>query len=295
VTIVADPVPATTVLVDGRAKAAPYTLLFLANPVVKLRDGTLTADPIQVNRRAFHETAAKALAIVFGSRERVLAPYAHEIRVVARFAAAPIAAANALCRQRAGGGMSTDQAATVAFVGGLGLAADHVFVVFRSRTNRRDATAWSVEDAASDGLAWTLDGTGHQHRRRSSRPGTTVLSSPTDAITALHELLHGADITDLYVDSVPARFAVNKKRRASLRVRRPAQYASLDGVAYATDLSRDGIGYPRSWLSYHPQLVDARRPNAMDNYYQADNAARCRLDLLTLRYLRDRMEWKLQR
>jgi len=295
ITITADPLPNVTVLVDGAAKASPYTLLFLANPVVRRQNGTFVADPIQSNRRAFHETVATALRVLFGTRERLLVPYAHEIRVVARYASAAVTAGNALCRQEHGGQMWPEQAKITAFLSALPLAADHVFVVFRSSSHGRATTYWSVEAGASAGQAWTLDGAAQNHRQTSTQPGTTALTSPTAPITALHEFLHGADVDDLYVDSPPNRFVVNRKRKVTVAAHRPAQFATLDGIAYATDLHRDGLGYPAAWLSYHPALVDTLRPNVMDDYHRADDPTRCRLDVLTLRYMRDRLEWKLQR
>ncbi|MBA3884382.1 MAG: hypothetical protein H0X67_01475 [Acidobacteria bacterium] len=37
------------------------------------------------------------------------------------------------------------------------------------------------------------------------------------------------------------------------------------GATFTSDTARDGLGYPNTWRSYHPALVDTARPNLMDN------------------------------
>jgi hypothetical protein len=75
----------------------------------------------------------------------------------------------------------------------------------------------------------------------------------------------------------------------------PAAFATVDGVAYSSDLARDGLGYDPGWVSYHSELIERRRPNVMDNYFRAADQRECRLDKLTLKLMRDRIEWKLAR
>jgi hypothetical protein len=287
---------AERVLAAGAAIAAPYTLLFLANPVVQRRNGSLVNDPIQSARAAFHRCVVDAIGQLFGTSETLLRPYAGEIRIVTRFATAPRLAANALCVQHRGGLMAPEQARIAAHLAALARVADHCFVVFRSTTHARSTTAWSTEDGGSAGRAYRFDAATHNHRQRSSQPGATALAAPTAGLTALHEYLHGAlELDDLYVDHAPTTFVVNRKRRASRGARRPAGFASLDGHVYDTDPRRDSLGYG-AFLSYHPELADARRPNVMDDYWRSpDTPQRCRLDLLSLRFMRDRLEWKLSR
>ena len=273
----------------------PYTLLFLANPAVERRNGTVVRDPIQTARPAYHRAVADAIGHLFGGSESLLLPYAADIWIVSRFAPAPVAAASALVSQHPGGEAWSEEARVAAHLATIGQTVDHCFVVFRSTTHSRDTTTAAQENPHSGGRTYTFDArTGH-HLRVSSVPGTTALSTPTDPVTALHEFLHGMEeLIDLYVDTAPAAAATNRKRRASAHVARPAAYATLDGIPYRTDPARDGLGYGR-WLSYHAELVDRRRPNVMDDYFRADTALRCRLDLLSLRLARDRLEIKLRR
>jgi hypothetical protein len=294
VTVEANPV-AERAIWAGARKASPYTLLFLANPAVERRNGTVVVDPIQAARPAFHRAVADAVGHLFGASERLLLPYAADIRIISRFASPAVGLATALLSQHSGGEAWTEDVRVAAHLAAIGHAPDHCFVVFRSTIYNRDTASAAIEDASSAPLPHTLDGVAGSHRRASSRPGLTALSTPTDPITALHEYLHGvAGIKDLYVDTAPQAGTINRKRRASHAVRRPAAFATLDGRSYMTDRARDGLGYG-GWLSYHPELVDARRPNVMDDYFRADSAWRCRLDHLTLRYVRDRLEWKLGR
>jgi hypothetical protein len=103
-------------------------------------------------------------------------------------------------------------------------------------------------------------------------------------------------VTDLYVDGVSG-FNVNKKARTSSSNPIPTNFATYNGTIYASDQNRDGLGYPPTWTSYHPQLVDAAHPNLMDNYWLAagGNPQVCRLDGLTYAWYTDRLRAKLNR
>jgi hypothetical protein len=121
-------------------------------------------------------------------------------------------------------------------------------------------------------------------------------------MTALHEFGHGASdftngsVVDLYVDGAAGGFSPNKKFRAQATDPVPTDFATFNGVDYPSDPSRDAIGYPATWTSYHPQLIDGTRPNLMDNFWLSfDTPRRCRLDRLTYDWLRDRLLAKLGR
>ena len=100
---------------------------------------------------------------------------------------------------------------------------------------------------------------------------------------------------DLYTDAALVNLQVNRKRRAAAGRVIPRKFATLDTTDYLSDRHRDGLGYPARWRSYHPELIDSRRPNLMDNYYMFTVPHLCRLDRLTHRFLRDRICWKLGR
>ena len=90
-------------------------------------------------------------------------------------------------------------------------------------------------------------------------------------------------------------FVINKKTRASAADPVPANFANYNGSNFASDAGRDALGYPATWMSYHPELLDNTRPNLMDNYKLAANPQQCRLDRLTYAWLSDRLGAKLRR
>jgi hypothetical protein len=118
----------------------------------------------------------------------------------------------------------------------------------------------------------------------------------------LHEFGHALSdfnngmVLDLYVDGTADGFIVNKKFRSLATDPVPADFATYDETDFNSDRNRDGLGYPVTWISYHPQLNDAIRPNLMDNYWLSfDTPRSCRLDQLTYAWLRDRLLAKLGR
>ena len=90
---------------------------------------------------------------------------------------------------------------------------------------------------------------------------------------------------------------MNKKARLRTIDPIPANFGNYDGTNFASDQNRDGLGYPATWLSYHPVLADAAHPNLMDNYWLAagGNPQVCRLDQLTYDWYTDRLRAKLRR
>ena len=103
-------------------------------------------------------------------------------------------------------------------------------------------------------------------------------------------------VTDLYVDGTRSGFVVNKKMRAKATDSIPDNFATYRGATFHSEQKRDGRGYPDTWTSYHPALVDTTRPNLMDNYWKAvSHIQRCRLDGLTFDWFADRLRAKILR
>jgi len=223
--------------------------------------------------------------------------------IVTRFAPDAVVAANSLCYRTPGATTSPRRAKTDAYLTANGLAADVAFIVFRSTAFGRNSAVVTFDDTASAGSAYTYDGTPHQHRRAADEPGVIALSAPlAHPMTPLHEFFHAfagqtnGDIDDLYVDkALGPNLVVNRKRRAAAGGRIPAIFARYRTTDIPSDRVRDGLGYPASWRIYHPQLLDTSRPNVMDNYKLSNTWHLCRLDRLTLRFVRERLEWKLGR
>jgi hypothetical protein len=298
----APPQTTVTALLDGAAKASPYTIAFLANAWIETSGGALDADRILTDRTKFYEAVGDSLQSLFSYSEAFLHAYAHEIRIVARFGPAQRRIENALCHEAASAGYMEPVPARIRDrLAAIDLPADICFLVFDSPTRTLDISQYTIDDAASAARAFAYDARAGAHRQRAETPGTIALYAPTQLLTPLHEFMHAISETangrcdDLYVDPLTGAFELNKKARARAADPVPASFAALDGIAYASDPARDGLGYDAGWVSYHPELVEVRNPNVMDNYFRAADARRCRLDKLTLRFMRDRVEWKLAR
>jgi hypothetical protein len=302
VTVTGGLLPAVVTLAPGDPKAAPYTLAFVSNPVVALQAGGFQADPIMASRTLFHDCVADALASLFGRAESLIAPYAADIRLVARFSSAPVTAANALCHQLAFGGIMEPLRANVAaYLTAAGISADVCFAIYSSPTHIRDSAWFTSDDETSGGAAFVHDDVARNHRRANTIPGTVALHAPTDAMTPLHEFGHAASdflngrVVDLYADNAPVGFEVQHKQLA-VAAAFPARFARFRDTSWNTDpRSATRLRRGPAWRSYGPELVDAAQPNVMDNYYLAASISACRFDRLAQRFMRDRIEWKLGR
>lgn len=120
------------------------------------------------------------------------------------------------------------------------------------------------------------------------------MHTTSDALTAAHEFGHAFSsytngfITDLYVDGGTE---FNRKTGRPI----PNVFATYKSVAYASDKTRDGLGYPEDWISYHPGLVDPAQPALMDNFYYSTGYVTSKHDRITKRYTLDRIEAKVFR
>jgi len=287
------------VLLPGRAKASPFHLVFIANPWIERDNGSLERDGILNDHAAFARAVADSMLALFSFSEVLLHAYAHELRVTTRFQARPRALASALCHEVPADYMEVVQARLPPYLSAVGLQADVCALVFKSARRHLDVASLMQDDPASDGLRFEYDGTPRHHRRRAAVPGALSLSAPTQTLTPLHEFLHAASdfsgagrVIDLYVDNPPFGFEANSKRRALATDPVPGGFARMHGHDYASDPARTAAGGYGAFRTYHPALVDPLRPNVMDNYFLADDQRRCRLDALTLRWFRDRLEHK---
>jgi hypothetical protein len=305
VNVLAGPPAAEMTLLPGATKASPFSIVLLANPWIESEVGaTVLADDVHTARSAFNQTVGAVVEALFGAAERLLRDYSHEIKVHVRFATAPKAIANALCHEIAAPYMEPVYDRVRPFLAALPLSADVCFLVYKS-TRRNLAAAWYTrDDPAAAALEFDLDGRKARHRRRATTLGTLSQPvPPTGAITPLHEFVHAfsewdaGKVVDLYVDDLPTAEMVNRKARAVAGGAVPATFATLDATTFASAAVRDGPGlpYPPAAKTYHPERIVAAEPNLMDNYFFAMDSRATRLDKLTLRFLRDRLEWKLGR
>ena len=295
------------VLLSGQPKSRPYTIVFVANPAIRTESASLIADAVLTDRPGFHGSVGYSLRNLLTATEDLLrlGDRDAQIRLVTVFdATIPVADESALAIEFSPNIMATRRDKLRSFVSRYGEEADMVFVMHGSTTHNR-ASAWFTSDqAGGPATPYTYDGTARVHGHFPSIPGSAALplSMNQTGLTPFHEFGHGASdftngmVVDLYVDGSPGGFFVNKKFRALSTDPVPASLANSNGTAFAADPNRDGLTYPTGWRSYHPVLIDATRPNMMDNYWLAfDDPQRCRLDQLTYAWFTDRLRAKLER
>jgi hypothetical protein len=304
--VTAGPPYTVRVLYSGKPKPSPYTIVFVANPAIESQaGGTFSADPVLTNRANYHSAVAYCLQNILRETEDLLRAGGidAEMRIVSVFDATLAAQQeNALAHELSPNLMETRRGVLASFLARFHEVADMVFVLHGSTTHDR-ATAWfTTDDNSRPAVPFTYDGVSRQHGRFSSIPGSCAipLTVNTTGMTGLHEFGHAASdfnngrVVDLYVDGMAGGFNVNKKFRA--QATDPNDFATYNGTTYKSDPNRDALGYPATWTSYHPQPIDATRPNLMDNYWLSfDTPRRCRLDQLTYAWMRDRLLAKLGR
>jgi hypothetical protein len=184
-----------------------------------------------------------------------------------------------------------------AFLAARSLNADVVYAVSKSGTHTRASAWFTSDDDAQAGVPFTLDGQALTHRYQCLIPGTIAIHSASTSLTAVHEFHHAissysnGSIVDLYVDS---NSALNCKRGRPI----PFNFATYNGTAMASDMTRDHLGYPPGWQSCHCELIDPNVPAIMDNYWMAappSDPNACENDRITRQFVADRVRAKLSR
>lgn len=302
----APPVP-VRVLYTGQPKDRPYNIVLIANPAIRTEAGAIIADPVLTNRSSYRDVVGYILRNLLTVTEGLLrqGDWDREIRFVSVFDNTVAAAdASALAQEDSPNIMEPRRDKLNAFLSPYSETADIVFVISGSTTHDRASAWFTSDDATRAGTAYTYDGTARKHGHFPSIPGSAAVPLDMDqtGLTPLHEYGHaGSDfnngrVLDLYVDGLGG-FAVNKKARARSTDAIPLNFANYSGTNYLSDQNRNGLGYPATWTSYHPALIDAAHPNLMDNYWMAagGNPQVCRLDQLTNAWYTDRLRAKLGR
>jgi hypothetical protein len=295
-------------LYPGRPKTEPYTFVFAATPAIQSPGGgPVSADPVLTNRTNFHDIVRHCLANLLTLTESLLRTdnFEANIRFVAIFDTTQGATtANALVGQVAPNLIEPLRYRLNGFVGRYAENPDIVFCISANTTNTRASAWFTTDDDSRLGVNFTYDGVTGTHRRFTDVPGSAAISTlmDTTGLTAIHEFGHAASdfnngmVIDLYVDGTRSGFVVNKKMRAKATDSIPNNFATYGGTTFQSDQNRDGLGYPNTWTSFHPALVDTTRPNLMDNYWQAvSQIQRCRIDGLTFNWFADRLRAKILR
>lgn len=178
----------------------------------------------------------------------------------------------------------------------IGYDPDIVFIVTNSTTHTRASAYGTTDDDSRGGVSVTWDGRPLVHRYYHRIPGMAAIHVTSSAMTAAHEFGHAFSsysngfVTDLYVDGTNAFNRRNGRRPI------PTRFCEYNGRIYNSDLTRDSLGYPSNWTSYHPELTDPARPALMDNYWLSSGSPLLsRHDKLTKAYVLDRIAAKVAR
>jgi hypothetical protein len=292
------------VIQAGAAKPRPYTIVFVANPVLEApwQSGSFIVDATPANKAAFDAAVGFAIDCIFGrlpgQAEVFMASPAigANVRIMSvRETGLPVLAANALAGESNLGQLLAPRRKEIAaYVRAKGIESDVVLVISASLEFTRASAFGTTDDTTRGGTAFTLDGSGNTHWHFPSIPGTVVLHETTRSLTPLHEFGHASSsyqsgfVTDLYVDGSAE---LNRKVKRPI----PAIFGTYATTTHSSDTARAGIGYPASWTSFHCQHLVPALPSAMDNYTSVANPLLCRHDEITVRYLTDRLVAKIGR
>jgi hypothetical protein len=299
-----------TVIRPGDNIPNPYTIAIIANPALErpLGSGNFVVDPIMANLALFNTTVNYIVTNLFDGladqRETFLnSPgIGPKIRVLSLVILnlPPDTNTAMIGEEKTTNIIDPRPAAIQSVLGLFHLPADVIYAVTASPTHTRSSSIPGTDDDSRGGVSFTLDGATLNHRFFSTIPGTVALSTTANSLTALHEFGHAASsvnngfVDDLYmkITSLPPK-AINVKTARPI----PVNFANYNGTTMLSDKNRDGLGYPKDWLNYDCELLDASLPAVMDNYFQAGDGVpvHCRHDRITRQFLIDRITAKLSR
>jgi hypothetical protein len=307
-----------TVIAEGdTSKNDPFTICIVASPAFedRVNSNTFSPDPVTIDEGKFNDCVSYVCDALFGRQtnqgELALgdAQIGPKVRIVSIFDKVEASAASALVALEDKGNMLVPRRLRAAtFVRERGVNADVIFAVSRNGKYSGASAYPATDDVARGGTPFTFDGDNFTHCHYSEVPGTVAIHVTADSLTALHEFQHAMGsyengiIVDLYVDCPTAGFSsatslrINFKRRHAAGDVIPKYFAEYNGKQFASDPTRDSMGYPPAWTSYHCGLHDKRRVAIMDTYRTNNprpNA--CQNDTITRAFLHDRLRAKLER
>jgi len=295
------------VLVPARNKPSnPYTILIVANPRLRRADNTELADPVTQNRARFNLLVHNILDGLLNFDEDLLAQREDKgLLQFETFYDAGLANASANCL--VAGGRPVANAAVVltvplkAFLDAQGLKPDIVYLIHDVAEYTRPTGVPGIDRMTGPTKRFTLDGKPGEMGAFAEKPGAIVMSAQPEFSrpVAMHEFGHAASlvscwITDLYDDRSDKIANLNKKKRASPTAPVPAVFANYNAVDFASAPNR----WPNkeyTTASYFPARVVAGQPNLMDQYLSGSPMRACRFDQLTMKWLGDRLDFKMAR
>jgi hypothetical protein len=295
-----------TIVRAGAVKPNPFTICIIANPALEApwKSGQFVVDPI-IGQLVMFQAAvtyidAALFGLLTGQREKVLADAAimSYVQLVSIYDdGLPVDASTSLVAQDS---VSDTLVARRTFfkplLANYGVQADVAYAVSASSSHTRASAWFTTDDDTQPGVRFTLNGNqAFYHRFYNVIPGTVAIHSTATSLTALHEFGHAISsysngkILDLYVDSAAG---FNNLLGRPI----PPTFCNYNGTGFASDPSRDTLGYPVNWRSYHCDLIDKACPAVMDNYWlSTKGSVACLHDSVTEAFIRERMLAKIGR
>jgi hypothetical protein len=290
----------------GKEVSKRFTICIIANPALEApwNSGAFITDPITGDQAAFDACVQYIDTSLFGglpnqSEQAFADPsISQRVRVVSLFVPGlPAQDSNSLVGQDdVSNLLIARRSAFSAFLAQFGLGADVAYAVSKSASHTRASAWFTSDDTSRSGVNFTLDGVARVHCYYNLTPGTVALHCTAYSLTALHEFGHALSsyengmVVDLYVDSNPG---LNCKRGRPIA----ASFGTYNQSVLLSDMTRDRLGYPSGWQSYHCELNAPSLPAVMDDYWLAPDGVpeHCEHDAITRRFLLDRILAKLAR
>lgn len=330
VTVVAGPPPSARLLYAGEDKLHPYTIAFVANPLLATRAPTalnpahlvFRADPILADRLGFQRGVVSCLKGLFAGEEDILQRDGIDsrIRLVSVFGAplplgAPesLLAANSLIIELPERAVDIRRNILSSFLARFtteaGAVEADIVVIINGSATHTQSKGRPTDDSLTLGgtdVEYDLDDLVLRHRPFARIPGSVSLDVAMDpeSPTIIHEFCHAASevnngwIVDVDFDPRPtnAKFTINLKYRDAPGGVVPTNFATYNGTIFKSNPSRfEGTPYPAGWSAFHPLAFDDHQHNLMDHWLDHGRRLHCRLDHLTRTWLRDRLDVKLSR
>lgn len=306
--------PQITILQKGDAsKKYPFTICFLSNPVIQRSTGGFAVDGICLRPDEFDECVKYSYNCLFGKlpgqaetflgdpeiceRVRVLSIFVADVEIHDRYC---------LVSEFANGYYLFPRRAMYRpFLSRIdnSVYADVIYAISGSSTHKIAAAQFTNDDENSEGVLFKINGQDRYHRFFNTVPGTIAMHYSQRKLGPIHEFSHALSsyengmIVDLYSDITPfIPDAINKNRSQPPLPRVFSDYvcSTFNGVL-DTDVGRGGLGYPTDWGSFHCKLHNPNLPAIMDNWEGSALWVQCEHDVVTRRFLMDRVRAKLAR
>jgi hypothetical protein len=283
----------------------PFTIVIIANVALEApwNSGRVLADGVLSNRATFNRCVQYIVDALHGRLPGAIEPLLSappllgRTRILSIFdPSLPVALSNSFVGLDAQSSLLVARRDEIgAFLRTHGLVGDVVYAITEGDALHSRASAWfTTDDLPNGGVQFTFDGVALTHCFGAFIPGTIAMHVNASGPTAAHEFCHAissyqnGSIVDLYANS---SLGINNKHGRPI----PATFASLNGSSHQSDASRDHIGYPASWQSYHCALHDLARPALMDNYHLTSIPLACPNDTITRQFIMDRLVVKTTR